>query len=62
LFGLQDTVHQLADLLREIENRQQLKQVFAVNLETDFRAIPDYSIAEIMARIELLHETKRTKS
>jgi len=39
-----------------------LKQVFAVNLETDFCAIPDYSIAEIMSRIELLHETKRTKS
>lgn len=62
LFGLESTVHQLADLLTEIENRQQLKQVFALNLKTDFRAIPDYSVEEIMARIELLHETKRTKN
>ena len=62
LFGFQSTVNQLADLLTEIENRQQLKQVFALNLKTDFRAIPDYSVEEIMARIELLHEAKRTKN
>lgn len=61
LLGLESTAHQLADLLTEIENRQQLKRVFALNLGTDFRAIPDYSIAEIMSRIELLHEAKRTK-
>lgn len=62
VLGLHDGIVQLADLLTEIENCGHLKQVFAVNLDRTYRGIPDYSVAEIMSRIELLHETQRSES
>jgi hypothetical protein len=62
VFGLGDGIGQLADLLTEIENCGHLKQVFAVNLDRTYRGIPDYSVTEIMARIELLHEAQRSES
>jgi hypothetical protein len=61
-FGLTEGILQLSDLLTEIENHRQLKQVFAVNLDRTYRGIPDYSVTEIMSRIELLHETQRSES
>lgn len=62
LAGFGEEIHQLADLLKEIENRGKLTQVFAVNLETTYRGIPDYSVEEIMRKIKELHETKRSES
>jgi hypothetical protein len=61
-FGLTEGVFQLADLLTEIEKQGRLKQVFALNLDRTYRGIPDYSVTEIMSRIELLHETQRSES
>lgn len=62
LAGLGEEILQLADLLKEIEMSGKLKQVFAVNLETTYRGIPDYSIEEIMRKIKELHEAKRSES
>lgn len=56
---ISEPVNQLAELLTEIENRGQLKQVFAVHLTEGYRGIPDYSPEDIRSRIALLHETKR---
>jgi len=56
IVGLGEEIHQLADLLKEIEISGKLKQVFAVNLESTYRGIPDYSIEEIMRKIKELHE------
>jgi hypothetical protein len=61
-FGLTEGIFQLSGLLTEIEKQDRLKQVFAVNLDRTYRGIPDYSVTEIMSRIELLHETQRSES
>ena len=62
IMGMGDEILQLADLLKEIERRGKLKQVFAVNLETTYRGILDYSVDEIMRAIKELHEAKRSES
>jgi hypothetical protein len=62
VLGLTDRIAQLAELLTEIEKAGQLKQVFAVNLDRAYRGIPDYTVSEIMSRIELLHEAQRSES
>lgn len=62
VLGLTNGVSQLAELLTEIEKHLHLKQVFAVNLSRTYRGIPNYTVSEIMSRIELLHETQRPES
>lgn len=62
IFGMNDTVRQLSDLLTEIEKSGHLRDVFVLHLEPTYRGIRDYSITEIMQRIEQLHEANRQKS
>ena len=60
--GLGEGIQQLAHLLIEISAAEKMKQVFAVHLERTYRGLPDYSVAEIMSRIEGLHEAQRSES
>jgi len=62
VIGIGETVKQLSELLIELERRGNLKQVFAVHLTSAYQGIPDYTVSEIMQRIEQLHEAKRSES
>jgi len=62
VIGVPDSVKQLSELLMEIEKAGSMKQVFAVHLTGDYTGIPEYTVSEIMQRIEQLHEAKRSES
>jgi len=62
VIGVPDSVKQLSELLMEIEKAGSMKQVFAVHLTGDYAGIPEYTVSEIMQRIEQLHEAKRSES
>lgn len=62
LMKMGEEVRQLSDLFTQIELLGKMKPVFALHLEPTYQGIPDYSVAEIMSRIEQLHETKRSES
>jgi hypothetical protein len=60
--GMGDEIRQLSDLLTEIKRCGKMKQVFALHLGPAYQGIPDYSVSEIMSRIEHLHEINRSES
>jgi hypothetical protein len=62
VIGVADNVKQLSELLMELEQRGNMKPVFAVHLTSAYQGIPHYTVSEIMQRIEQLHEAKRSES
>jgi len=62
VLGISVNVKQLSELLTEIETAGKMKQVFAIHLTSAYKGIPDYTVSEIMQRIEQLHETNRSES
>jgi hypothetical protein len=50
-----DQVSQLVDLLVYLESKQFIHGVNGLNLPEDYKGIPDYSMEDILSRIELLN-------
>lgn len=59
VLGIEEDIRQLSGLLSEIQAAGKIKQVFALHLDDSYRGIPAYSVADIMERIEQLHDTHR---
>lgn len=59
VFDLGETIQQLANLLTELESRNESLHVFALHLDETYNALPDYSVSDIVTRIQELNHAKR---
>lgn len=59
LLGFDETIQQLAHLLTAIEKRGDDFQVFALHLDTTYKALPFYTLDTINERIHALNHAKR---
>ena len=54
VFELNQNVNMLADLLNSFKNKDQIGEIFGLNLIPDFKGIPKYGKEEIEARLKAL--------
>ncbi len=57
VFNLREEVDMLADLLNSFKNKNQIGEIFGLNLVSDFKGISSYGKEEIEARLKLLSKT-----
>lgn len=59
ILGMDETIQQLANLLTELEHRTKRLSVFALHLTESYSELPEYSVSDIITRIEELNHAKR---
>ena len=59
LLGMNETIQQLANLLTEFDARKLAFNVFALHLDKTYRELPEYSVEDIVSRIQDLNHVKR---
>ena len=57
IFNLVESISQLSDLLKHFNEKNQIGQVFGLNLTSDFKGILSYGKEEIEARLKQLSKT-----